>query len=508
MVAFLAEPVLSGFTTSSAFLIATSQASSFLGITVAKGGFFETWIALFSHIKEINWTTFIIGVVCFISLYLIRLANLKLKEKYNAKIPIPGELLMVVISTVIVGYGNFVELYDVKVCGDIPPGLPTAQAPDLGYMKEVLSASVVITLVLYIISMSISITFANKFDYEVDANQELLALGLSNIFGGIFLGYPACGSLSRSAVVANIGGKTPIHNIYSVALIALVLAFLTAPLRNLPMSCLAAIIFMALRSLFLQLSEPFRLWKIHTPDCLMWLGTFVATLVLGATYGIMVGVGISVMMLVSRTSRPGYAVLGVLPDAMKDDDGNVINVFVDVKRYKEARERDGVLIFRFDGALHFANKAYFKARLLKCLQRRKGITSVILDMSAVNDIDSAALSLMWKVAEAHHDIEFLVAAAKDKVLDKMKIVGFKSGAIDLPGLFVTLNHAVADVRRRSVTSICIEGGSDGGSEGIALESSQSNTSGVNGANGQANEHKDKDEVKDEVEDDSELQAEV
>lgn len=196
----------------------------------------------------------------------------------------------------------------------------------------------------------------------IDANEEMFALGMANFCGGFLQCFPAAGSLSRSALVYNANAATPLHNLISVILLGFVLLFMTPALYYLPKTTLAAIIFVALQSLLKQVSELPRLWRVRPTDGLMWLVTFVATIVFGTEGGIAIGLVTSLLMLLKQTTRPPVAILGRL-------DGT--DIYRNIARFPQARTFRSILIFRFDAPLHFANKDYFLEKLRLAIARQE-----------------------------------------------------------------------------------------------------------------------------------------
>eukprot|EP00808_Paulinella_micropora_P008784 g69468.t1 len=423
LVSFLSKAVLSGFTTGSAVLIATSQVSKVFGIKVPKGDFIETWAGIFKAWGrgQTNWIAF--GISLFTILWLLGGKKFDQKKR-KGKVPLPWEVL-IVVGGILLSWG--VDLkgeYGVGIIGKIPHGLPGFAAPMLS--PVLISHGITIAVISFIICMSISKTFADKHDYQVSANQELLALGVLNLVGSFFLCYPACGGLSRSAVVDAIGVQTQAHNLVSAAVVALVLLFLTKALFYLPEAVLAGIILAALKSLFQQMDEPIRLWKISKGESMVWLATFFCTFFLNTQTGIIVGVISSMLVLVHTQAYPSCYELGQLPGT---------SIYRNLSRFPDINRVPGVLIMRFGTALNFANQDRFQSRLKALLKAHKvgagledpPIHAVVVDAAAIESADASSLDMISSLTAAleAQNIKLLWAAARFEFRAQLAGLGHK-----------------------------------------------------------------------------------
>ena len=249
------------------------------------------------------------------------------------------------------------RFFSLEVVGDVPSGLPGFVPPPFSFalIGQMLKPTLVVGLFSFILSMSIVRTFALQYEYATDSNQELYALGVSNIVGAFFLSYPIAGSLSRSAIVAQSAQArcTPMHGVVTAVLVLFVLLVLTPAFRPMPRTCLASIVFMAVKSLF-DTKKPALLYRVKKSDFVSWCVAFSATLLLGVQLGIGAGVFTSMVLIVVQSTRPQHAVLGRLPKTC---------IYRDLRKYPEAVRIPGVAIFRFEASLHFANKDYFATKL-------------------------------------------------------------------------------------------------------------------------------------------------
>ncbi len=394
VVDLLSDPMMSALTTAAGCLICTSQVKHLLGLTmVPRGSFVSTWQVIGSNLQNTNPVTLVIGVASLALMLGIAKINTKIKDR--TKIPIPEQLIAVILFTSIVAFGSLDDpqgAHPVLILGEVPGGLPVPRIPDTSHWPELVHASAVVTIIGFSLVIATGKTFAEKHGYEVDPNQELLALGAANFLGGLACCYPASSSLSRSALANAAGAKTAAFNFWAVCVIILVLLALYPTLRCLPNATLAAIVVLAFKSIIKQVNQVPALWKLKRTDCLVWLCTFFGILLLGVTSGMVVGVASSLLVMLKADSRPPHAVLGRLGDT---------DVFRNLERYPTAFEVPGVFIFRFDAALNFANKNYFKSLLMRYVVARQlagnAIRVIVLDLYGVHDIDSSAIKMLKAV---------------------------------------------------------------------------------------------------------------
>ena len=426
VVEILSDPTMSAMTTAAAFLICTSQMRHFFGLSgIPRGTFLETWGAIILKLPDTNWICVAIAVASLA----IQLGIAKLNKKLKLKAPIPEQLVVVVLTTWLVWQFSLdtacfdrmssLEMEDmdeaeaamvsslppctsfvtnnsrggaitdcpmdrcvwdpsdsVSVLGVVPQGLPSLYIPNVSSAPDILEGAVVVAVVSIALCIATAKTFADKNGYEIDTNQELLALGVSNLVGGLFQSYPAASSLSRSALAQTVGAKTQLWNIFCCAIVAVVLLFLVPLLRCLPNAALAAIILIAFKSIIKQLSEVKRLWALSKPDCFVWIITFAACLAFGVKLGIACGVIASLGGTLTGAFRPYHALLGRLPKT---------EVYRDVQRYPDAIRDPGIVAFRFDGPIVFANRDFFKSTLLASVRDQQELDSSLQREPSYND---------------------------------------------------------------------------------------------------------------------------
>jgi MFS superfamily sulfate permease-like transporter len=313
---------------------------------------------------------------------------------------------------------------------------------DLDQGLALLQAGATAAGVSYLLSMSIVRTFALKHHYATDASRELLALGLANLVGGFCGAYPSSGSLSRSALCSSVGGRTPMHGVIQAAVVAVVLLGCTPLFAPMPLSVLAAIIYAALLSL-IDAELPLRLLRTSPSDFAMWAAAFFGTVLFGVQPGIALAIGSSLSLLVARASRPQCEVLGRLPGT---------DLFRNASVYPCCQHSfQHVLVFRFGAPLHFANCEFFCARLRKLWRRRlargEPLSHVLIDCSAIGDIDHSANSALNGLADelrAAH-VALLLGCASQTLRDRLAVFGTLGGADALiceSNVFVSLSAAV------------------------------------------------------------------
>jgi SulP family sulfate permease len=426
LVNFLSHPVVSGFTSAAALIIGLSQQKHLLGVDLAGTKFVHTvLIDAGSKVADYHWVTVAIGAAS--------IAVLLVLQRWKPKFP--RALAVVVLGTVAVWLLGLHEA-GVKIVGNVPAGLPSPQAPTLDWaaMKGLLPTALTIALVGFMESISVAKAFAQKNRYEVDANQELVGLGAANIAGSFFGAYPVTGGFSRTAVNAQAGARTGLATIVTAVIIALTLLFLTPLFHFLPKAVLAAIIMTAVFGL-IDIKEIKHLWHVKRGDLALLGVTFVATLGLGIEEGILVGVGASLLWFVVRTTRPHFAVLGRLPGT---------DVFRNVKNFPDAETVPGVLAVRVDAQLYFGNVTFLKETLARLdREERSPLRAVVLDASAVNELDSSADVALHDLHEAYmrRGVALLIAGAKGPVLTVMR----RSGLVEQLGedrFFHTVAEAV------------------------------------------------------------------
>ncbi|MFL2596992.1 MAG: sulfate permease [Flavobacteriaceae bacterium TMED147] len=427
IVNFLSKPVISGFTSAAAIIICLNQLRHILGISISQSNKIHVFTsALMQSETPINLHSLIIGIVSIILLILIK--------GWSSKIP--SALVIVVIGICWVTFTHQIQP-SVAIVGNIPDGLPNFSFPPLKWeiIKELIPISLTIALVAFMEAISIAKSIQEKHKtYEINPNQELLALGASNMIGSFFQSYPTTGGFSRTAVNNQAGAKTGVAALISALIVAIILTFFTDWFYYLPKSVLGAIIIVAVIKL-IDYKYAIRLYKIRKDEFLVLLITFIATLFIGITEGILFGIIFSFILLVYRTSKPHYAFLGRIGST---------NYFKNIKRFPdEVVLRDDLIILRFDAQLFFGNIHFFKKLVFDSLNKNpRKVKGFIINARSMNYIDSTAIEQLIDIIEKIQEkgIRVMLVGAtgptRDSVIKSKLINVVKKG-----NLFITSGDA-------------------------------------------------------------------
>ena len=414
----LSHPVISGFISASAVLIAVSQMKHILGLPVQGHSLAEILPTLLDRLAETNLPTLAIGALGIAFLVWVR-ARLKpllvragLGPRLADALAKAGPVAAVIASIAAV---TLLDLHDagVRIVGDIPRGLPPLTLPafDLDLWQRLLPAAALIGLVGFVESVSVAETLAAKRRQRIDANQELVGLGAANLGAAFTGGYPVTGGFSRSVVNYAAGAETPMAGVITAGLIALTVAFLTPLFFHLPNAVLAATIIVAVLSL-VDLGAIRRTWRYSKADFAAMAATIVLVLAVGVEAGIVAGVLLSVVLFLWRTTRPHMAIVGRVPGTEH---------FRNIERHAVIRS-ETVLIIRVDESLYFANSRYLEQQILAAVADRPKITDVVLMCTAVNFIDASALESLEAIADRlkSADVRLHLSEVKGPVTDRLK----------------------------------------------------------------------------------------
>ena len=435
---FLSKPVLNGFTSAAALIIGLSQLKHLLRVDMQQTNkihiLFQEVILNFSETHFLSLGLGLVGIIL-----------IKVFQKINKKIP---AILIVVSLGTIVMYFTQWHLQGIKIVGEIPVGLPKIGMPTLDKQLIIDLFPVAITLAVVGFTEAISIAKAieeKHTDYQVDPNQELIAVGSGNIIGSFVQSYPTTASFSRSAIQDQGGAKSGIASLFSAALVLLTLLFLTPLFYYLPIPILAAIIMVSIFGL-IDIKYPRQLWKKNRDECLAFLITFIITMTVGIPQGIVIGILLSLLTMIFRTSKPHIAILGKIKNT---------EYYKNVNRFEEDITVDKrILIFRFDAQLFFGNQDYFKKELLKQVAIKGAeLELIIINAEAINYIDSSALNMLEKVCTDLREtkIKIMITGAIGPIRD----IIFNHKLITIIGtdnLFINTSEAVNTFSERNIVS--------------------------------------------------------
>nr|XP_020741740.1 prestin isoform X2 [Odocoileus virginianus texanus] len=332
---YLTEPLVRGFTTAAAVHVFTSMLKYLFGVkTKRHSGIFSvvySTVAVLQNVKNLNVCSLGVGLMVFGLLLGGKEFNERFKEKLPA--PIPLEFFAVVMGTGISAGFNLHESYNVDVVGTLPLGLLPPANPDTSLFHLVYVDAIAIAIVGFSVTISMAKTLANKHGYQVDGNQELIALGLCNSIGSLFQTFSISCSLSRSLVQEGTGGKTQLAGCLASLMILLVILATGFLFESLPQT--------------------------------IWLTTFVSSLFLGLDYGLITAVIIALLTVIYRTQSPSYKVLGQLPDT---------DVYIDIDAYEEVKEIPGIKIFQINAPIYYANSDLYS----NALKRKTGVNPAFI----------------------------------------------------------------------------------------------------------------------------------
>ena len=407
LVNFLSHPVLSGFTSAAALIIGLSQLKHLLGIDLPRSNFIHEilWAAA-TRLGDVHGLTLLLGLGSILVLVGLR-----------RWVPaIPGALVAVGATTVVVWALGLAQ-QGVAIVGSVPSGLPAPSLPplDWGSVQQLAPSALAIGLVGFMESIAVAKVYASRHRYEVDANQELIGLGLANIAGAFFSAYPTTGGFSRTAVNDEAGAKTNLAAIFSAGIIALTLLFLTPLFYYLPKAVLAAIVMVAVFGL-IDWEEARYLWRVDRRDFGLMALTFLATLTLGIEQGILVGVIVSLIVVIYESSTPHTALMGRLPDT---------ETYRNLKRNPDAMTRSHIVIVRMDANLYFANVSTFQDLILDLDVNDPALRAIVVDMYPVNQIDSTATHALQEIIETcrRNGVQLYLAGVKGPVKDVLDAAG-------------------------------------------------------------------------------------
>nr|XP_044610229.1 solute carrier family 26 member 6 isoform X1 [Equus asinus] len=356
VVTYLSEPLVRGYTTAASVQVFISQLKYVFGLQLSSR---SGPLSIIYTLLEVCWKlpqsvvgTMVTALVAGVVLVVMKLLNDKLQR--HLPLPIPRELLTLIGATGI-SYGvGLKHRFGVDVVGDIPAGLIPPVAPNSQLFAKLVGNAFAIAVVGFAIAISLGKIFALRHGYRVDSNQELVALGLSNLIGGVFQCFPVSCSMSRSLVQESTGGNTQVAGAVSSLFILIIIVKLGELFQDLPKAVLAAAIIVNLKGMLMQFTDICSLWKANRMDLLIWLVTFVATILLNLDLGLAAAVAFSLLLVVFRTQLPHYSILGQVPDT---------DIYRDVAEYSEAREVPGVKVFRSSATVYFANAELYSDTL-------------------------------------------------------------------------------------------------------------------------------------------------
>eukprot|EP00890_Picochlorum_soloecismus_P004166 jgi/Picsp_1/4750/NSC_02119-R2_sulfate transporter len=447
---FLSHATISGFMSGAAILIALSQIKYILGISIPRADNLQDNLKeIFDGLDQFSWQEFSMGMSYILILLIFRVLSRRVKKLTILRAL--GPLFVCVLSIALMNIFKWYNPEDDPVIanvGEIPRGLPAVTVgwwfPLYDVGRQML-LSVVICLIDMCESMSIAKALAQKNKYKLEATQELRGLGIANLAGAVFNCYTTTGSFSRSAVNDSVGAKTPLSNFVTGILVLIVLVLLTPVFTNMSKNVQGAIIIIGVLGL-LQYEDFIMLWQVSKLDWLVWVFTFCFTLFLGVEVGILVGVGVSLVLVIYKTSFPRITSLGQLPGT---------SIYRNVAMYPDAEQPPGMILCRIDAPIFFANIEGIKDFLFAKLQRNKAeherigdkVRYVIIDLSPSPDIDVAGLHMFEElIKDLKSDDIHLILANPSKTVLIMLMRGNLIAELGPGGIQVSMGEAVEYAR--------------------------------------------------------------
>ena len=410
---FLSHPVVVGFTNAAAIIIGTSQLNKIFGVVKGEGDhtYEQVWGTIANATSDTNMITLTIALIAFAIMIAVK--------KYAPKLP--GVLLAVAVTTIIawlIDFGGSVETggYGGAIVGVIPEGLPPLVIPgfDFSVMNQMIVTAITIGLIGFMEAISIAKAMAAQTKQRLDANQELMGQGLSNVVSSFFQGYAVSGSFSRSAVNISAGAVTGFSSVVTAVIVGITLLFLTPLLYHLPQATLAAVIIMAVINL-IKFAPIMHAWKVEKHDAIVAVTSFVLTLIFAPHLenGIVIGVILSLALFLYRTMQPRFTELSAHSGS---------TMLVNALDNKLDR-CEVVSIVKYSGSLYFGNAGYFEDRMLNLIaEKHQCLKYIIVDMAGINQIDASGeemlAGLLDRCSAAGVEILFARTEGIEKVLRK------------------------------------------------------------------------------------------
>jgi SulP family sulfate permease len=419
---FLSHPVISGFISASGLLIAASQLKTLMGVKAEGHNFVELVGALVGQITNIHALTLALGLAATAFLFWVRKGLKPLLQGWGLgattadMIAKAGPVAAIVVTTVATWALGW-HTQGLKIVGTVPQGLPPLTLPlwDLALWKDLALPALLISVVGFVESVSVGQTLAAKRRQRIEPDQELVALGASNVGAALTGGFPVTGGFARSVVNFDAGAQTPAAGVFTAVGLLLASLLLTPALYYLPQATLSATIIVAVLSL-VDLDVLRRTWVYSRTDFVAALSTLLATLVVGVEVGLVVGVGVSLALFLYRTSRPHIAEVGLVPGTEH---------FRNVLRHA-VQTRPQLVTLRVDESLYFANARALEDRVNDAVAEHPELAHLVLQCSAINDIDASALESLEAIEQRLRDagIALHLSEVKGPVMDRLKKTHF------------------------------------------------------------------------------------
>ena len=448
LASFISEPVIKGFIIGLALTIIIGQVPKLLGVDKHAGDFFEQLAGILGKLGDVDGLTVLVGLLSLaVVLGLRRVAP-----------AVPASLVAVALGVVAVEIFDL-DHHGLEIVGHIDSGLPSLGTPDVGWhdLGTLVPGAIGVMLVGFAEGLGAAKTYAAREHYEIDANRELLGLGGANLAAGLSSGMVVNGSLSKTAVNGSAGAHTQLSGLIVAVLTIVTLLLLTGLFESLPEATLSAIVIAAVVEL-VDVEALRRLYRLATlpgagrlalgarPDFLAALAALLGVLVFDTLPGLFIGIGVSLLLLLYRASRPHVARLGRVPGGGQ---------YGDLARHPENEAPDGVAVLRVESALFFANADAVRDALLAAGEE-DGIDAVVLDAETVPVIDATAAAMLAEVQDTlrRRDVRLLLARDVAVVRDLLREAGAGDALLET---HPSVREAVAAARRAAPSRITLGG---------------------------------------------------
>ena len=420
----LSQPTLVGYMTGVALIMMVGQLQKASGVPVHGDTFFAEVRSFVTGVDDLHPAT--LGLAAITLAFLLVL---------HWKLPrVPGPLLAVLLATLAVSLFDL-DAHGIAVVGPVPSGLPTPSIPSAGDLRDILLPAVGVLLVGYTDVVLTARAFAARSGATIDANQELLAVGTTNIGAGLFRGFPVSSSASRTAIGDASGARTQMHSLVALVSVVTVLLFLGPLLARFPTASLGAIVIYAAVRL-IDVRGFRRLAAFRRSELLLATAACVGVLLFDILYGILLAIGLSVVDLLARVARPHDAILGRIPG---------LAGMHDIDDYPDAELVRGLVVYRYDSPLFFANAQDFKHRALASIDASPtAVDWFVLNAEANVDVDITAIDALEELRStlAGRGIVFALARVKQDLMQQLHAAGF-ADQIGRDRIFPTLPTALA-----------------------------------------------------------------
>ena len=428
----LSAPVLAGYLAGAAVVIISGQLPKLFDIEL-EGTTTFVIVELVPELDTANWTAFAIGVGAATIMLLI--------QRFASRLP--AALIVLVLATLVVVALGLDEEEDVSTVGRVEAGLPSVtsfEGIDANDVGDLAVPAASIALLVFASSVVTARTLATRDGEDLDANREFVGLSAANIGAGLLSGFPANGSDSRSFVVANSGGRTQTTGLVGAGLIAITLIALTPLIRYIPNSALAGIVVVTALKL-IDPAELRSLWRTRRVDFVLAVATFAGVMVFDVLAGIAIGVLASLIEVMRRAIAPHRAVLGIIPGELP--------TFRDIENYDDAEVQPGLVVYRFDAPIFFANADAFREDVLRLVREAKApVRTLVVDAEAIYDIDTTGARMLSRLLD---DLEpsgarFAMARVRTSVREMLRRTGVEE-RIGPDGFYLTVVQAATEFER-------------------------------------------------------------